>query len=679
MVKTGNVKRILKTTTLLCAMQIPAVAFASEITLTSNDGALKFVGDLVEFTDGHYILSTHLGNISIGADGVTCDGEACPDLTMAAAEPAATAPAEFVGGAVSLQSFDGALKFEGDLIAIADGNYVVRTQLGDLKIATDSVTCVGAGCPNVEVTSLEPTVEEVPVAEPETMIVTLQSFDGDLKFVGELLDVTNGKYVIQTNLGELRVSASTVSCEGPACPEVGGEVLEASVDIEDIEIEYTIAGAEVIGKSMMPLLMSGYAATKNAVVEMKESPTVGGTIAHLVKSDANAPEIGAFLVSPTSTEDAFRALAAGDAQIAMASRRIMPGEANILRRSGGGDLFSPDQERVVALDNLVVVTHPNNPVDQISLEDLKAIYAGQITSWWTLGGPNEPITVIAPDQASASREFFEDRILGGQPTAEGANLMVASSDQDIAALVASDPYAIGYVGYAFQGATKAVSLESACGIPSVPDAFSTKTEEYLLGRRLYFYNRSDNLDADAADFLNFVVSEEADAMVARSGFINLDVARRIQGAGDTRAAYLRKTTPAGSVESGSVAELLASMAQNDRLSTTFRFQSGSVLLDEKSRGDLPRLIQYLQDLPEGAKVTLVGFTDSVGAFGANRNLSVNRARQARYELLAAAGNALDHLDVEVAGFGEVAPATCNDTADGRALNRRVEVWVSKDT
>ncbi|MCV2880418.1 phosphate ABC transporter substrate-binding/OmpA family protein [Actibacterium sp. XHP0104] len=663
-------------------MSLPSAALASEITLQSTDGTLKFVGEFIDFQDDHYIIKTNLGNISIGSAGVTCAGDACPDLAAAEAQPAAqpAAPAEFVSGPVTLQSFDGALKFEGELIAITDGNYIVRTQLGDLQIQTNSVTCEGEPCPKVDVASLEPAQEEeLKPRDVDDIRVTLTSFDGDLKFVGDLVDITNGKYVIRTNLGELRVSASTVSCEGPACPAVGGEILETAQadDSAPIEINYTISGSELIGENMMPLLMSGYAASKNAAVKMTDQPEQGGAVASLIGDNGNGDNLGSYLVASTSTEQAFQALLAGEAQIAMASRRIRPYEVQLLQNAGAGDIDGADQERVIALDNLVIVTHPDNAIAQISTEDLKGIYSGLITNWSQLGGSDAPINVLTMAPETASRSFFEERIFDGKGAGKNNRQTVVESDADMAAQVQADPNAIGYVGYAFQTGTKPVTLVNACGIPSVPDAFSAKTEEYLLSRRLYLYNRADNLDAEAAQFLEYAVSENADAMIAKSGFINLDVARRTQSETDARAVSLENTKAGTRAEQNAISEMLAEMAQHDRLSTTFRFRMGSSRMDEKARDELPRLVQYLKDLPEGTEVTLVGFTDSVGLFNKNQSLSISRASQVLNEINTAAEGSLNGLNFKVMGFGPLAPSTCNDTDDGRALNRRVEIWIRK--
>ena len=125
--------------------------------------------------------------------------------------------------------------------------------------------------------------------------------------------------------------------------------------------------------------------------------------------------------------------------------------------------------------------------------------------------------------------------------------------------------------------------------------------------------------------------------------------------------------------------MLDEMGDNDRLSTTFRFRTGSAKLDERGRLDLARLVDYLEDAPQGTKVTFVGFTDSVGTFEANRRLSLGRAGSVLDEVRSVAGDRLAQVEFASAGFGEVAPSACNETDGGKAINRRVEVWVSSDS
>ncbi len=498
--------------------------------------------------------------------------------------------------------------------------------------------------------------------------VTLKSADGTVNLVGDFVDFVDDNYIIRTALGDLRIAASRVRCEGAACPQ-----------LETVDADVQIAGSDAIGLGMMPLLMTGFAASMDADAELTNTGE-GQTLATLIGDGGFGDEIGSYLVSATNDSDAFEALMSGSAKVGMSSRRITKDEARALRADGAGNMISPDQERIVAVDSMVIVTHPENDVDQLTIEQLRGVFSGQITNWRQLGGVDRPINVVARYDDTASYDFFMDYLFGEEkPNFVPAAL--ADDDQEMSNVVYRDRNAIGYVGYAFQRGAKPVTLVNECGIAARPDAFSAKTEEYALNRRMYLYNRSDNLDTASRSFLDFAISEEADAVIGKSGFIDLGITRRAQGLDDDRAINLQREAAAydAGFETVVMQEMLAEMGNYDRLSSTFRFRTGSSKLDERGKLDLERLVDYLETVPSGTEVKFVGFTDSVGAFEANRRLSVGRAGSVLEEVRAAAGGRLDHIEMLTAGFGEVAPSACNVSDRGKSINRRVEVWISKDT
>lgn len=496
--------------------------------------------------------------------------------------------------------------------------------------------------------------------------VTLKSADGTVNLVGEYVDYKDDNYIIRTALGDLRISAARVRCEGAACPDLGGSV-EAGV---------TIAGSDVIGLGMMPLLVTGFASALDADAEITNTGA-RQTIATLIGDGGFGEEIGSYLVSSTSDDEAFSALLEGQANVGMSSRRITPAEARALRADGAGNMVSAAQERIVAIDSVVVVTHPSNPVQELTVEQLRAIFAGQITNWSQVGGENRDINVITREDGSASREFFMSYLYGEeQPRIMPAG--IAADDQQVSNTVFLDRNAIGYVGYAFQRGAKPVKLVNECGIAADPSAFSAKTEEYALTRRMYLYNRSDNLDDSSQAFLDFAISPEADGVIGKSGFIDLGILTRSQDVTDDRVVALRQAAQAydAGFEAIVMEEMLDTMVNYDRLSTTFRFRTGSSKIDERGKLDLERLISYLETAPRGTEVTFVGFTDSVGAFEANRRLSFGRANAILDNVRNEAGGRLDHVVFNTTGYGEVAPSACNVTERGREINRRVEVWVA---
>ncbi len=495
--------------------------------------------------------------------------------------------------------------------------------------------------------------------------VTLRSTDGTINVTGDFVDFQDDTYIIRTALGELRIAASSMTCEGASCPS-----------FENITADVAIVGSETIGQGMMPLLMTGFAASLDADAELTNA-SVGETIATLVSDGGFGDEIGTYLVSATDDSNAFEALLTGDAKIGMSSRRITIDEARALRADGAGSMVSPNQEHIIAVDSMVVVTHASNPVDQMTKEQLEGIFSGEITSWAQVGGPDRPINVIAQEQDSAGYDYFMDFLYGDErPNFRPQG--IAADDQVLSNVMFHDRNAIGYLGYAFQRGAKPVTLLNECGIANTPDAFSAKTEEYTLGRRMYLYNRSDNLDDQTQSFIDFAVSNEADAVIGKSGFIDLGILRRSQAAGDARRTAL--TAEANRYDVGFEGELmdemLSKMDSFDRLSTTFRFRTGSSKIDERGRLDMQRLVAYLDRAPEGTSLTFVGFTDDVGAFDANQRLAEQRAGAVMDELRDFAGDRLSNIQMATAGFGEIAPSACNVDDRGRAINRRVEVWIT---
>ena len=494
--------------------------------------------------------------------------------------------------------------------------------------------------------------------------VTLKSADGTVNLTGEFLAFEDNSYMVRTPLGDLRIAASRVTCEGAACPVF--EVAEADVEI---------AGSDAVGLGLMPLLLEGYAGFKDAAATLSNANDGNTLIAELVGDGGFGDDMGSYLVQSSGSNEAFSSLLAGDSQIGMSSRRIRPEEARALRDSGAGNMVSPDQEHVIAVDSLVVVTHPSNPVKELTIAQLADIYAGRVTNWSEVGGPDMAITPVSFAEDSGPRSIFEERVFEGSQASLTNSAVFAEGEDDVSNIVNGDESAIGYVGYAFQRGAKPLTLVNSCGISMTPDAFSARTEEYALQRRLYLYTRADNEAPQVNDFLTYAASPAADGVISKSGFIGLGIDRKLQSLDSDRARMLLDAS-ADAYEGAFMRDMLSKMVDYDRLSTTFRFRTGSSSLDERGLKDMERLADYLANQPAGAEVLFVGFTDDVGAFDSNRILSEGRAQQVMTELNAIAGDRLSNLNLASAGYGEIAPSGCNTAEEGRRINRRVEVWIN---
>jgi phosphate transport system substrate-binding protein len=493
--------------------------------------------------------------------------------------------------------------------------------------------------------------------------INLKSVDGSASLQGNLIEFVDGFYTIDTDLGRFRVSAARMTCEGDACP---------TIIASDANVIF--AGSDTIGLGLMPLLLTGFANTQGAEIDVRNGTQAGEVIADVIGDEGFGDKIGQYLISSKTSSAAFTALADKSATIGMASRRITRDEARILKTAGAGSMVSADSERVIAVDSIVVIVHPSNPVSRISFEQLAAIYSGEISNWNQIGGSDQVIAPFTRSENSATRGTFERAIFAQSRGKIGSSIESVGTNNDMAAAVNADQGGIGYVGFAFQRGAKPLNLTNTCGITVSPTTFSAKTEEYPMGQRMYLYNRTDNLPPEASDFLAYAQSQDADGVIAKSGFIDLGVERLSQNFTGNRMQEIINNT-SDQFELGLMRELLVEMLQWERLSTTLRFKSGSSRLDRKAENDVKRLIDYLESLPLGAEVAVVGFTDSDGAFEANRGLSINRSAEAAKAIQALAAGRLSNVKFVSKGFGELSPAACNTSGAGKAINRRVEVWV----
>lgn len=498
-------------------------------------------------------------------------------------------------------------------------------------------------------------------AQDRTVVLTAS--DGSAEITGELVEFADGFYRIRTALGVLRLSAERMICAGAACP---------ALEVEDADVVF--AGSASLAQGVLPLLVTGFANAQGAEATVINGATPGQAIATLVSDQGFGDEIGTYRIDAATSDAAFQNLLSLEAQVGMSTRRILPVEARSLRNAGGGNMIDVSQEKIIAVDPVTVIVHPANPISRIRMDDLARVFAGEITDWAELGAPAGPITVYTRQEGATSRAFFDRRVFGTSGRQVSPQATVAVDFNQMAAAITADPGAIGYTGFAFQRGAKPVSLVKTCGITATPSAFSSKTEAYPLDRRLYLYARADTLTPEIENFFDYAISPEADGVIAKAGFVDLGIARISQdNTGGRMRDLIENTTDL--YELGLMRELLVEMLQWDRLSTTLRFASGSSRLDERGRIDLERLIEFLAAQPVGTEVAFVGFTDSDGAFEGNRRLAIGRAQQVLTEVAGQGDARLRNIQFSAMGFGELSPSTCNDTPEGKRVNRRVEVWI----
>jgi phosphate transport system substrate-binding protein len=378
------------------------------------------------------------------------------------------------------------------------------------------------------------------------------------------------------------------------------------------------------------------------------------------------------LLETSGAQGAFPALNELRADIGNATRPPNAAELAAFRNAYGLDASAVPQEQVVALDGLAVIVNAENPVQRLTLDQLRDVYAGAVTNWAQLGGPNRPIQLFARENASAAWGLFNGTVMRGRPAARAVER--PNSDTAISSAVAGEAGAIGLVPFAYIGRNRALNLAASCSIEYEASEFGMKTEDYPLARRNYFY-ASPRGGEPVAEFLRFAASPAAYAVVQDAGYASLQPVLATREHTVFRLLDATRAAPAAPDSRYAEAMMEYNLATRGalRLSTTFRFVAGGAQLDGRGLDDIERVAEFLRRPENGRyRVTLLGFTDAAGAFGQNRAVAERRAGEVAAQLR--------QRGVQVAqarGFGPIAPVACDDDPEAATRNRRVEVWLGQ--
>ncbi len=214
-------------------------------------------------------------------------------------------------------------------------------------------------------------------------------------------------------------------------------------------------------------------------------------------------------VAGTGSGDGIKSLIDGTTSIADASRDLKKKEEELARRRGVNPL-----RHTVALDCIVPVVNPANPVKNLTLAQLRDIYAGKVRNWKQVGGWDKPVVVISRDSSSGTFEVWNHKVLKKARVRPDAQLQ--ASNGAVAQAVAGNRYAIGYVGIGYLNPKlKALSVDG------VRASLATARDgSYPVSRALYMFTRGQPTGA-VKDFLDFVKGPEGQKIVAAEGFVPL--------------------------------------------------------------------------------------------------------------------------------------------------------------
>lgn len=209
-----------------------------------------------------------------------------------------------------------------------------------------------------------------------------------------------------------------------------------------------------------------------------------------------------FTYNPTGSGSGITAVSEGRCDIGLSSRALKDEE-----KAAGLT------ETVLAYDGIAIIVSPENPVNELTLEQIASIYTGEIKNWKELGGNDAEIVLIGREAGSGTRDGFES-ITGTSELCQYRQELTSTGD--VIATVSQNPDAIGYASLAsIKDTVKAVSVGGV-----TPSEETVKDGSYVIQRPFVLVTVTDKALSDPAQaFFDYITSADASAIISGAGAV----------------------------------------------------------------------------------------------------------------------------------------------------------------
>lgn len=264
---------------------------------------------------------------------------------------------------------------------------------------------------------------------------------------------------------------------------------------------------------------NGDSSTANFTIENKGSDTIVNlALAWAEEYQSLHPDVR-LSVTGGGSGTGIASLINGTVDIANASRQMKPEEFETARANG-----SDPVEFVIARDAIAVIVHLENPVDKLTLKQISDIYSGKINNWQEVGGDDRPIVRLSRETNSGTHVYFLEEVirLGEKEnqTLFSRDTLLLPSSEGITAEIRSNPNTIGYDGLGY--VTEEMKVIAVAVSPDseyvMPSAETVNNGKYPVARDLYMYTDGEPTGI-IQDYMNWIVTPEAQQIVTRLGFV----------------------------------------------------------------------------------------------------------------------------------------------------------------
>ena len=206
--------------------------------------------------------------------------------------------------------------------------------------------------------------------------------------------------------------------------------------------------------------------------------------------------------NPTGSGSGITAVQEGTCDIGLSSRALKDEE-----KSAGL------KETVLAYDGIAIIVHPDNPVSDLSVEQIAKLYTGEITNWKDVGGNDAEVVLIGREAASGTRDGFES-ITGTKDKCQYRQELTSTGD--VITAVSQNPDAIGYASLAsIKDTVKALNVDGV-----IPGEATVKDGSYKVQRPFVLVTVDGKALSPAAQaFFDYATSSDAASIIAKAGAV----------------------------------------------------------------------------------------------------------------------------------------------------------------
>lgn len=253
-------------------------------------------------------------------------------------------------------------------------------------------------------------------------------------------------------------------------------------------------------------IASGAATAQDVEITLAGSTTIQ-PIAELLGGAWEALNPGVTVtVSGGGSSVGVATIGAGNCDIGMASRAISEAE---MERFPSMEVFT------IATDGIAIITSTENPITNLSRNQVRDIFTGDISNWSEVGGSDANIVVVSREEGSGTRAAFEELVLANSALITGMAILQPSNGA-VVTTVGTTPGAIGYISFGYLN--ESVSALSINGV--APTASNAIAGRYPIVRPLNML--TDGAPSAAVQaFLDYILGSEGQAIVADEGYISI--------------------------------------------------------------------------------------------------------------------------------------------------------------